>query len=147
MAQACRYAKQEEGGVLLPVYALHASRMRLLLGMPAARRGVADVRWQPQGGGGNGTSRSHSSEREQQRPGQASEEQRALLHLLASYCFLPATSTKLRSRSQAAPASLPEAAEAEAAQQADWQSLVEDCCAAMQWCLDRNKNFHRAAYR
>ena len=146
IAQACRYAKEEEGGVLLPVYALHASRMRLLLGMPAAQRCAADGRQQPQGGGGNGTSRCHSREREQQQPGQAGEEQRALLHLLASYCFLPATSTGLRSLSQAAPASLPEA-EAEAAPQAAWQSLLEDCCAAMQWCLDRNKNFHRAAYR
>lgn len=144
MAEACRFASEEEGGVLLPVYALHASRMRLLLGMPAAQRWAAGgkPKQHQQGVGGTGA---RSSRLEQQLE-QASEEQAVLLQLVASSSFLPATSSRLRSLSPAALASLP-AAEAEGEQQAAWLALLEDCCAAMHWCLEKDRNFHRAAFR
>lgn len=133
LANACRCAARNDGGVLLPVYALHASRMRLLLGMPSARRWAAA----PARGG-------HSSRRRQE-AAEASVEERQLLRAVAAHCFLPTTSHQLNSPGEAARGALPQLSEAEV--QADWRGLLEDCCTAMQWCLDKYKDFHRAAYR
>lgn len=132
LARACRAASATDGGVLRPVYALHASRMRLLLGMPAARR------WGVVCGSSGGRSSSRGSTR---RAEPDAAEERQLLGAVAAHCFLPSTSSQLRSLgSQAASAG-------DAELQADWRALLADCCAAMQWCVDKDRGFHRAAYR
>lgn len=147
MARACHYASSDDSGVLLPVYALHASRMRLLLAMPSAPRWAHGGGSTSNMGGQAGRSsrrggRSSCAQRTQQEGPQAEHQ---LLQLVGSYCFLPASNTSLRSpglkRRRLAEA------EVEKELQADWQALLEDCCAAMRWCLDRHKDFHRAAYR
>lgn len=130
LARACHYASSDDGGMLYPLYALHASRMRLLLAMPSA------ARW-----AGNGGGRRRGGEREQQ----GSEQERELLQLVGSYCFLPASHTCLNSPSQQA--RRPTAAAADEELKEDWRGLLEDCCAAMRWCLDKDRTYHRAAYR
>lgn len=159
MARACAYAARHDGGVLLPLYALHAARMRALLAMPSARR------WAAPGGGHGGDG--GSSARRRQRGGRGGrepsckpEEERELLGLLGEYCFLPATNRGLcspglgggsgagRGRaggSGGTPAAAEGGADAELA--ADWRRLLDDCCAAMRWCLEKDRGFHRAAHR
>ncbi|KAL4423906.1 hypothetical protein ABPG75_001207 [Micractinium tetrahymenae] len=137
LARACHYASSDDGGVLYPLYTLHASRMRMLLAMPSA------ARW-----AGNGASvavQAKRSGRWREREQQSREQERDLLQLVGSYCFLPASNTSLNSPSQ--PARRPAAAAAEEELKEDWQGLLEDCCAAMRWCLEKDRNFHRAAYR
>ncbi|EFN52259.1 hypothetical protein CHLNCDRAFT_139170 [Chlorella variabilis] len=168
-ARACRAAAGEQGGggVLLPLYALHAARMRLLLAAPAAARWSGSNNDDGGGGGGQlaAAAAAPQQQREQQqtqrggrRHGQAgeaeaeaeAEAERQLLRLVGSYCFLPATASSLRSGSQAAQRPTPPAAAAAAAEEAavaDWRCLLADCCAAMRWCLDRLPSFHPAAHR
>lgn len=133
MARACHYAAHHDEGVLLPLYALHASRMRLLLGLPSVRRWC----------GGGAARQRHKRNARRLDPSPAQERQ--LLNLVGDYCFLPASSWGLCSPTQ--PARSPAADAADAEMEADWRSLLEDCCAAMQWCLEKDRNFHRAAYR
>ena len=148
IARACHAAsvgqQQEEGGcgggALLPLYALHAARLRLLLALPAAQRWLVRAapghsrQWSAEGGAGSGL-----------------EEQRELLQLLARYCFLPTTNQALVQGSSDLPCAASHAAAevpyAPGELRHRWQLLLEDCCAAMQWCLDKDRSFHRAAFR
>lgn len=135
LARACQVAAAD-GGVLLPLYKLHAARMRLLLAMPSARR------W----ANSNNTARpnSRSSQRFDADPGQ----ERALLRLVGGYCFLPSTANQLASQGDLLE---PEAAgsnQAAADQWRElWNGLLGDCCAAMQWVQEKDRGFHRAAHR
>jgi len=141
LARACHFAGGCDAGdggdgVLLPFYALHATRMRLLLAMPSA------ARWAAPGSLLAGRSSSNSSLGGARLPPEWDEEQGQVLEKVGSYCFQPSNAV-LRSTHQ--PHHTSAAAEAEG--QATWLALLEDCCAAMRWCLDRDKTFHRAAYR
>ena len=131
LAQACTAARRD-GGALLPLYALHASRMRLLLGMPAA------ARW-----AGDGSAARHGCSDAPAQQQQSAEW--TLLQAVGRYCFLRTTAVTLRCGSQEAGSQQPQPAESERA--AGWQALLEDCCAAMRWCLEKDRNFHRATYR
>ena len=102
LARACQTAAHVEGGLVAPVYALHAARMRLLLKQPAGQ------------------------ERQE-------EEEKQELALLARYAFLPETQHALQG------ASLEHARHR--------QLLLDDCVAAMQWVLERDRHFHHASYR
>lgn len=137
LARACHYASSNDGGMLYPLYTLHASRMRLLLAMPSADRWAC--------GGVRSARQAQRSGRRRDWQQQGGEQERELLQLVGSYCFLPASNTSLNSPSQRA--RMPAAAVAEEELREDWQGLMEDCCAAMRWCLEKDRNFHRAAYR
>jgi hypothetical protein len=130
-AHAC-HAAALEGGVLVPFYALHAARMRLLLAAPAARRWGDVTR-----GGAEGSDLADGWDLAAER-----ESERQLLCLVGRYCFLPTTAAQ---RAQPRVPQGGTTAEAELA--ADWRCLLADCCAAMRWCLDRLPTFHPAAHR
>ena len=92
-----------EGGLLEPLYRLHASRLKLLL------CGAAP------------------------------------LGLLARHCFAPELTEELRAR-----AAQQGAAEGTATAVADPElapKLLEDCLQALAFCLEEDKNFHKARYR
>jgi len=135
LARAC-HVTAADGGVLLPLYKLHAARMRLLLAMPSARRWASST----------GTVR--PSSRSGQRADANLQQERALLRLVGSYCFLPSTASQLASHRGLL---APDSAEGDQPATDDlkelWDCLLGDCCAAMQWVQDKDRGFHRAAHR
>jgi hypothetical protein len=124
-AAAAAAADPAAGGVLMPLYALHAARARLLLGLPAARA------WCGGGGSGGGSGGTPP----------ASAEEVHTLRLVGSYCFLPGSHAALSGA--AGPPSRGLAADPTSAVRV----LLADCVAAMRWCLEREPGFHRAAHR
>lgn len=137
LARACHVAAAD-GGVLLPLYKLHAARMRLLLALPSAQR------WASSNGAARPSSRSRSRQGRDADP----QQERALLQLVASYCFLPSTPVQLASQGKLLG---PEAGEGDRptaeGRQELWNGLLGDCCAAMQWVQEKDRAFHRAAHR
>ena len=138
LASVCR-AAAADGGALLPLYKLHAARMRLLLSMPSARR------WADAAGAQRAAGR--SARRSEAGAGPAEEHE--LLRLVGRYCFLPLAAKEVASQEEASSAAA-EAGDAAAAMpdlQEEWRRLLADCVAAMQWVQDKDRNFHRAAHR
>jgi hypothetical protein len=165
LARACHYGEREAGGVLLPVYSLHAARLRLLLGMASARRWAAAT---ASAAGGTQPRAAEQQQGQQQASGGRPRQQKAVgrppavvngasqqdrerevLAAAANFCFVPATYASLHSPSpsRGAREARPPAAAGDAELAAHWRCLVDDCCAAMEWCLDRDRSFHRAAHR
>lgn len=135
LARACHVAAAD-GGVLLPLYKLHAARMRLLLAMPSARR------WATSSNAARPNSR--SSQRFDADP----EQECALLRLVGGYCFLPSTANQLASQGDLLESEAASSSQAAADQWRElWNGLLGDCCAAMQWVQEKDRGFHRAAHR
>jgi hypothetical protein len=125
MARACRLAAMHEGGLIDPLHALHAARLRLLLPLvPRTAQGAAAAEPAPAA-----TS-----------PGPDSAPPGQLLRLLAKHCFLPEAQRATAEAAGAAAA--PGAGPAEVA--AAVELLWADCEAAMRWCTEKSKGYHRA---